>query len=155
MYTFLLNFYTFSSIAACILPALCPTLRPLFPPSCSFSFVCCATHLRRVLFLLFPDIRCRITSPTRSVSSAPRDHVITRSPDHVLSFDVSKSRSLAVTFVSYSGYYPLSVNYVRIVFGHTTKGSLCSPSILAISGVYLRLFHLVFLYVVETKRDDL
>ena len=41
-----------------------------------------------------------------------------------------------------------------IVNRHTAKGSTRSPSVMAISGVYLRLFHLVFFYVVQAQRND-
>ena len=41
-------------------------------------FVCCASHLRRVFFLLFPDIGCRF-----AIRTAGRDHLITGSRGHV------------------------------------------------------------------------
>ena len=45
----------------------------------------------------------------------------------------------------------ITPHYMR----HTAKGSVCSPSVLAVSGVYLRwLLHFVFLHVVQTQRDN-
>ena len=53
-------------------------------------FVCCASHLRRVFFLLFPDIGCRF-----AIRTAGRDHLITRSRGHV-------PTSAAVVYVCYA-----------------------------------------------------
>ena len=50
---------------------------------------------------------------------------------------------------------PLSMSVTRDLIPHTVKGSARSPSVLAISGVYLRWLVLaVLLDVVEAQRKD-
>ena len=72
------------------------------------------------------------------------------------SFDMSKSRCLAMTFVSYCGYYPLYVNYARCHRACCTLGMYAKYVFGAFSGYLLsknRIFPRFFLHISQKSSN--